>query len=265
MQVAIALLSAVLSMQGADVPSASAESAQWLHRGVQVGTTYYPVAIFVPALPAPSEGYPVLLFLHGSGERGSDGEAQTRSGLGPYVRAHGAEFPAITVFPQAPLDSDWSGDQSAAALAAIDLVEQEFPVDADRIYLTGMSRGGYGVWEVTLRAPERFSALVPVCAGVIPPPGRDDLRVHALPANGIDPYASLAQTLPPTPVWLFHGALDNIIPPHASRQTFAALQAAGHPVQYTEFADANHNAWDAAYASPALWTWLFAQRRHSAN
>ena len=265
MTLGVSLLGAIVALSTTSSASPATMDGQWLQRAVQVGENRYPVAIFVPATAAPGEGYPLLLFLHGSGERGSDGDAPTRSGLGPYVRAHAAEFPAISVFPQAPLDSDWSGAQADAALAAVDLVQRDFPVDPDRLYLTGMSRGGYGVWEVALRAPERFAALVPVCAGLIPPPGREDLRVHALPADAADPYASLAQTLPKTPVWLFHGALDDIIPPQASRDTFAALQAAGHPVHYTEFAEANHNAWDAAYGSPALWSWLFAQRRHSSD
>ena len=141
MTLGVSLLGAIVALSTSSSASPATTDGQWLQRAVRVGENRYPVAIFVPATAAPSEGYPLLLFLHGSGERGSDGDAPTRSGLGPYVRAHAAEFPAISVFPQAPLDSDWSGAQADAALAAVDLVQRDFPVDPDRLYLTGMSRG----------------------------------------------------------------------------------------------------------------------------
>lgn len=215
--------------------------------------------VFVPG-DAVGAHPPVILFLHGTGERGSDGDKPVRVGLGPHVRAHAADFPAIVVFAQAPDDRDWNGDTARLALAELDAATVEFHGDRDRTYLTGLSMGGYGTWELALMQPQRFAALVPICGALLPPDDERSLFVTPL-AGAADPYAMLAQRLRHVPIWIFHGAKDDLVPPQDDRRTFAALQAAGADVRYTEFPDANHNAWDAAYAEPALWTWLFAQRR----
>lgn len=201
---------------------------------------------------------PVVMFLHGSGERGDDNVAQTRSGLGPWL-ARTPDFPAIAVFPQAPLERNWSGDVAADAMAALEDATRDFGGDPARTCLTGMSRGGYGVWELALLHPARFAALVPVCGGLENPPNYDDLFVAPLRAAA-DPYAALARQLHAVPAWLFHGARDDLVPPENSRRIVAALRAAGGTPRYTEFPDANHNSWDPAYAMPELWTWVFAQR-----
>jgi predicted peptidase len=216
--------------------------------------------VFVPAPSAAGPSPPVILFLHGTGERGSDGEKPVRVGLGPHVLAHRADFPAIVVFPQAPDDHDWNGDAAALALAALDQATEEFHGDRDRTYLTGLSMGGYGTWELAMLQPHRFAALVPICGGLVPP--RDERQLFVTPlAGSADPYATLAKNLRHVPVWIFHGAKDDLVPPDDDRRTYAALKAAGADVRYTEFPDANHNAWDPAYATPELWSWLFAQRR----
>lgn len=204
---------------------------------------------------------PVVMFLHGSGERGDDNVAQTRSGLGPQL-ARMPDFPAIAVFPQAPLERNWSGDVAADAMAALENATREFGGDAARTCLTGMSRGGYGVWELALLHPARFAALVPVCGGIENPPNYDDLFVAPL-RGAADPYAELARRLHTVPAWLFHGARDDLVPPDNSRRIVAALRAAGGTPRYTEFPDANHNSWDPAYAMPELWAWVFAQRLDS--
>jgi predicted peptidase len=124
-----------------------------------------------------------------------------------------------------------------------------------------MSMGGYGTWEVALMAPGRFAALVPVCGAVHPPrPQRPTLRITRVDGQA-DPYAAIAARVADTPVWMFHGALDDVVSTQDDHRLVAAFQAAGHPVRYTEYPQGNHNAWDATYADPALWAWLFAQRR----
>jgi predicted peptidase len=123
--------------------------------------------------------------------------------------------------------------------------------------------GGYGVWEVALMQPQRFAALVPICGALMPPGDEPSLYVTQL-AGVADPYATVAQKLRDVPIWIFHGAKDDQVSPEDDRKTYAAFQATDAPdVRFTEFPDANHNAWDPAYSqTPELWTWLFAQKKH---
>jgi predicted peptidase len=217
--------------------------------------------VFVPSRAAGGRHPPIILFLHGTGERGSDGEKPTKVGIGPHVREHMADFPAIVVFAQAPDDRDWMGPTAQLAIDELDAASREFHADPKRTYLTGLSMGGYGTWEVALMQPDRFAALAPICGALTPP--RDERNLYVTPlAGAADPYATLAQRLHHVPVWIFHGAKDDLVPLDDDRKTYAALKAAGADVRYTEFPDANHNAWDPAYAMPELWSWLFAQEKH---
>lgn len=225
-------------------------------------TSYYQV--FVPRNAAASRGaLPVVLFLHGSGERGRDGRRQTLAGLGPYLRQNAASFPGLVVLPQAPDDQEWSGDNNRIALAALDATIAEFGADPRRQYLTGMSMGGYGSWNIALDAPTRFAAIVPVCGAVAAPRAvRPTLLVEDV-AHESDPYAAIARRLKQTPIWIFHGALDDVVLPDDDRRLYAAFQQAGaKDVRYTEYPEGNHNAWDATYADAAMWSWLWAQKRH---
>ena len=217
--------------------------------------------VFVPAARMGGGKLPIILFLHGSGERGSDNRIQLDAGLGPYVREHAADFPAIVVFPQVEENGDWRGGNTDMALAALDAAAAEFDGDPQRTYLTGLSMGGYGTWEIALKAPTRFAALVPICGALLPPSEKLAFHVGEV-ANAIDPYAALAAKLGGVPTWIFHGARDNVVPPDDDRKIFAAFKAAGADVQYTEFPDAGHNSWDATYRHGPMWEWLFAQRRH---
>ena len=253
---------AVLSGCASALPSSNAAPGRFVRREVTANGRRYAYQVFVPsaALPRP---LPVVLFLHGSGERGDDGEKQTQAGLGPYVRAHAADFPALVVFPQSPEGESWEGDTATMALATLDAATAEFDGDRSRTSLTGMSRGGYGTWSLALREPTRFAALVPVCGGITPPGSRPDLdNLYVVSTRtAADPFADAARRLRDIPSWIFHGALDDVVPPEQSRRMHAALRDAGADVRYTEFPDANHNSWDAAYRTEALWPWLFAQRR----
>lgn len=238
-----------------------AERGNFYKRSVSVTGKAHVYQVFVPAHQQSSAPTPVILFLHGSGERGEDGDKQTHAGLGPYVRGHAGNFPAIVVFPQVPRGQEWMGQNVDMALAALDLATQEFNGDPQRTYLTGLSMGGYGTWETALAAPNRFAALVPICGAILPPSDERELYVTGV-ANAADPYAALAAKLGTVPVWIFHGGKDETVPPTDDRKVFAAFKAAGAPVQYTEFPEANHNSWDATYHHDPMWQWLFAQRKH---
>lgn len=215
--------------------------------------------VFVPAAHATGAPLPVILFLHGSGERGSDGEKQVAVGLGPYLREHLADFPALVVFPQSPEGRSWEGETAEVAIAALEESIRAYGGDPGRVYLSGISRGGYGTYAIALAQPRRFAALVPVCGGITSPRQHEPLQVDAA-ADEADPFEAAARRLANVPIWIFHGAQDDVVPPQQSRRLFAELQAVGGDVRYTEFPDANHNAWDAAYRHGPLWTWLFTQR-----
>ena len=224
-------------------------------------TAYYQV--FIPSAAARATGpLPVVLFLHGSGERGRDGVKQTLAGLGPYLHGRGGDFPALVVFPQVPGHEEWSGRNNRTALAALDATIAEFGADPARQYLTGMSMGGYGSWNIALDEPQRFAAIVPVCGAVLAPRAKRPTLFVEHVVDEADPYAVIAQRLQRTPIWIFHGALDDVVPPADDRRLHAAFQAAGaRDVRYTEYPQGNHNAWDATYADAAMWAWLFAQKR----
>ncbi len=208
-----------------------------------------------PGVPT-AQALPVLLFLHGSGERGDDNAAQIAVGLGPALRRQAPPWPLLAVFPQLRADALWADAEAEAALQVLAAACAQFGGDATRVALTGLSRGGYGVWELALSAPTRFRALLPVCGGIEPPAHDAALRVTTL-QDARDPFATAAQALRHLPCWIVHGARDTVISPQQSRAMAAALCSVGAAeLHYRELAAANHNAWDAAYADAMLWRWL---------
>lgn len=251
---------ALLCLLAGCMSAPSRSTGEFLERSVEVGGATHRYQVFVPAQAGKARKSPVILFLHGSGERGSDNRKQVEVGIGSYVRQHLQDFPAIVVFPQAPEDQEWN-QVADMAFAELDAATKEFNGDPQRTYLTGLSMGGFGTWDYALRAPDRFAALAPICGG-LSHPARPTMDVAGIAGNA-DPYAAVAQRLRDTPVWIFHGAKDDLVPPEFSQRMDAALKAAGaKDARYTEFPDANHNSWDPAYLqTPELWTWLFAQRR----
>lgn len=257
-----ALLATTSLLTGCAMPARDATPGTFVAREVTVDGAVRKYQVFVPGSHAGRKP-PVILFLNGSGERGSDNLKQLDAGLGPYVRSHVRDFPAIVVFPQAPDDSEWTQDAGPIAIAALDAAMREFDGDPDRVYLTGISMGGYGTWELALQSPQRFAALVPVCGGITVDWTNQRPQMQAKSVIGAaDPFAEAARRLRDVPVWIFHGADDDAVPPAQSRRMVAALKAAGaRDVRYTEFPGVKHNSWDPAYAMPALWDWLFAQRR----
>lgn len=215
-------------------------------REVTVQGTRTIYRVYVP--PDVAGPLPVILFLHGAGESGTDGLAQTTVGLGPALQRN--PVAALCVFPQASRGYGWRGFNLAAAVAALDEVEREYDVDRERITVTGISMGGYGAWLLALQSPERFSAIVPVCGG--------------LDGTARLTHEQAAARLAHLPHWVFHGEADNIIPVEESRVMVDALRAAGADVRYTEYPRVRHNSWDRAYAEPELFPWLTRATRKSA-
>ncbi len=240
---------------------AQAPQTGFLDRRVSVAGQWHHYQVFVPFSYTAAQRWPVILFLHGAGERGDDGLLPTQVGLGAAVRQNAARFPAIIVFPQMRAESLWAGMSAQVAMAALDQVSREFQVDSDRVYLTGLSMGGNGVWYLAYRYPSRFAALVPICGFVTPFPPMLRPFTPVAPADSGAPFEALARQLRRVPTWIVHGEIDAAVPVEQSRQAAAAFKAIGAPVQYLEIPGTNHNVWDATYGSPTLMSWLFAQRR----
>lgn len=232
----------------------------FLDRTVTVTGHSYRYQVYVPAGYATESTWPVILFLHGAGERGTDGLLQTAVGLGPAIRRDPTRFPAIVVFPQVPPDSQWVGVPADMALAALGQTMDEFRGDPDRVYLTGLSMGGHGTWYLAYRHPELFAAVAPICGWVTDfPQFRGSVPV--VPTDSGAAIPALVRRLARTPIWIFHGEMDAVVPVSGSREPAAALEAASADVRYTEFLGLNHNSWDATYGSAEFTRWLFAQRR----
>jgi predicted peptidase len=141
------------------------EPTGFLNRTIALDGVSRRYQVYVPAEYSRASRWPVILFLHGSGERGTDGLLQTAVGLGEGIRRYAERWPAIVVFPQAPPGHRWHGKVAHLALATLDRTLREFSTDSNRVYLVGLSAGGNGVWNLSYRSPERFAALVAVCGG----------------------------------------------------------------------------------------------------
>lgn len=195
--------------------------------------------VYVPPEYKGDKAYPLILFLHGAGETGSDGQKQVMVGLGPAIRQRKG-FPFIAVFPQSQKRTWKAGsDDANRALAILEEVQKEYKVDAARIYLTGLSMGGYGTWSLAAAHPDRWAAIAPVCGGGDP---------------------KQADRIKHIPCWCFHGAEDRPVPVQRSREMIEALKKVGGSPRYTEFPYVGHNSWDPAYATGELYGWLLSHK-----
>jgi len=205
----------------------------------------------------PGARYPLVVFLHGAGERGTDNRAQLRYLPDLLAEPPSRElYPAFVLAPQCPpegawVDTDWGAQQPmpqgratpelAAVAALIDQVVKDHPIDKGRILLTGLSMGGYGTWDLATRYPERFAKVVPICGGGDP---------------------RLASRLVHVPIWAWHGSLDQAVPVQRSRQMIDAIRAAGGDPRYTELAGIGHASWIPAYNDRQLLNWMFDRPAH---
>lgn len=251
---------------GAFINAAGQDTSIYLKKLFIRGSDTLPYRLLLPRDYDSSEKYPIVLFLHGAGERGNDNVKQLTHGSriflqGPIRR----RSPAIVVFPQCPEDSYWSnvninrdektgkrtfnfqpdGPPTKAMDLLLDLEKElltTMPVDSSRIYVMGLSMGGMGTFEIVRRMPNTFAAAIPICGGA---------------------DTSTARAIRKTAFWVFHGANDDVVPVKHSQDMVAALQSFFNsaPMQFTVYSNTGHNSWDQAFAEPDLLRWLFAQRR----
>ncbi len=212
-----------------------------------------------------SKVYPLVLFLHGAGERGSDNQSQLTHGSALFASEDNREaFPAIVIFPQCPKEDYWSSatvDRSTKPISlnfplnieptkslslVMELLEEvsdKAYVDTTRIYVGGLSMGGMGTFEILYRRPNTFAAAITICG-----------------AGNPEATASYAKT---TPLWVFHGANDDVVNPLGSVDMVSGILKNGGKPNFTLFAKDNHNSWDSAFAEPGLLTWLFSNTKNS--
>jgi len=220
------------------------------------GGAALPYRLLKPLDYDPQQKYPLVLFLHGAGERGDDNALQlvhgARNFADPALRRR---HPAFVMFPQCPGEKKWvevpwdakahtmpkdPGETMHLVFETVDALGKEFSIDPQRIYGVGLSMGGYGVWDILQRRPQLLAAAVPICGGGDP--------AHAAAFKD-------------TPLWAFHGDSDPAVNVGRSREMIAALRAAGgHPI-YTEYEGVGHDSWSATFDNRLVWDWLFAQRR----
>ena len=228
----------------------------FLDRTSRVQGALYKYQVFVPDNWTPSKKWPVILFLHGAGERGGDGLLQTDVGIATAIRKDRSRFPAVVVIPQCRKEKWWSeSPMDDVAMQSLAEALKEFHGDSQRIYLTGLSMGGYATWYLAAKYPIKFAALVPICGGVLPPE-----KARAQSADDKSPYTQAAVKIgSSTPVWIFHGAADEAVPVTESQRMYEAMKALGSEVHYTEYPGVGHNSWDKAYAEPELINWMLSK------
>jgi predicted peptidase len=209
------------------------QTAGKLDRNVKMTLKYL---LYLPADYAKQPQWPLMLFLHGAGERGDDLNLVKKHGP-PKLVAAGRQFPFIIVSPQCPKGRWWQPMELAALL---DEIVEKYKVNKDRIYVTGLSMGGFGTWSLAAYQPKRFAAIVPVCGGGEP------IVAEA--------YAHL-------PVWVFHGAKDSVVPLERSEKMVRSLKRHGGNVKFTVYPEAGHDSWSETYANPKLYEWLLEQKR----
>lgn len=218
---------------GKSEPVAGRQRGQKLERMIKVTMDYL---LYLPKDYGQKNSWPLVLFLHGAGERGDNLELVQKHGL-PKLIAEGKEFPFLVVSPQCPKDRWWQPQELTALL---DEIVEKYKVDQDRVYVTGLSMGGFGTWNLAVSTPERFAAIVPICGGG-------------------DPI--WARRLDHVPVWVFHGAKDPVVPLERSEKMVEAIKKAKGNVKLTVYPEAGHDSWTETYANPELYQWLLEQKR----
>lgn len=201
-------------------------------------------AVFIPMNYDPSRKYPMIVFLHGMGEGGSDARANLRVGLAPFVAKQADYFPFICLFPQTNSNWDENSEAASDAIAAIDQTCKDYSVDVDRISLTGLSTGGYGTWAIGAKYKEKFAALVPMGSS------KSDFKD--------------AGRLIDMPIKSFHNSGDPFAGSWNDREMVQKIKDLGGNAEYTEYSAGGHDCWETAYSDGALFAWLQEQRRHGA-
>lgn len=229
-----------------ELPAEEPAAGKQVEQQLVVGDATIGYQLFLPQeYEASDESWPMILFLHGRGE--SNGPLSLVKKWGPpRIVDSTPDFPFIVVSPQCPREDSWNRPtQQKLLVALLDDIVKRYRVDADRVYLTGLSMGGYGSWTLAAGHPDRFAAVAPICGGGNP---EDAARLKDLP------------------IWVFHGDQDRAVPLEQSQQMVDAIrEAGGERIRFTTLEHVGHNSWSGAYATPELYSWFLAHSRRPAE
>jgi predicted peptidase len=235
-----------LPMDQEDIPTPAMQKAQRFQKKI-TRTAKLDYWLYLPKdySTKSAKSWPLMMFLHGAGERGTNINKVTVHGPPKLVKA-GKELPFILVSPQCPDDQIWRDED---VLALLDQMISKHNVDTNRVYLTGLSMGGFGAWSLVTKYPERFAAIAPICGG--------GQSIHILLAS-----KQKKADLESVGVWAFHGAKDTTVPLEESQRMTNALMRAGcKDVKLTVYPEAGHDSWTQAYNEPEIWNWFLAHTR----
>lgn len=250
------LFSTAILLQAASLSMAADFHDLYDSREFKAGNASLRYRLMKPENVAPGKQYPLVIFFHGAGERGNDNTKQLVHGMADFAsEANRRQYPCFVVAPQCPdgqqwVDTPWTLDAhtmpekpAPAMQLSFDLIgelQRELPLDPARIYVTGLSMGGFGAWDAIQRKPQLFAAAAPVCGGG---------------------DTALAKSIASIPLWAFHGGQDTVVKPRRSRDMIEAIKAAGGSPRYTEYPGVGHNSWVATYRDPDFYAWLFKQHK----
>jgi predicted peptidase len=253
----VVILGAVAALVAAWVGSGKAGGADvstgFLFSSLKENGRELKYAVYVPRGYDPSRSWPLILFLHGSGESGTDGSRQLAQGLPRELVWNPDRWPFIVIIPQKPSqDAEWE-QYELELMTMLAHARREYTVDPTRLVLTGLSQGGHGAWVLAARHPELWAAVVPVCG----------YRTVRSGAAGVftGTVTDLVATLKGIPVWAFHGEADDIVPVGETHTMIAALEAAGAHPRVTIYPGVGHGCWERAYGEHELPAWLLAHHR----
>lgn len=217
--------------------------------------------VYVPYEYTPQTEIPMIVFLHGAGERGQNGLVQTEVGLATSIRRHPERWKAIVVFPQCPAGRYYNEIEEDIDLC-INKTLKEYNIDRKRIYLTGLSMGGFGTWIYGAKHADMFAALVPICGGGELAFIKQRLERPGIPDETPQDVEQRVQRLKDMPIWAFHGADDDVVPVDCTRNFVQKIKdAGGTKILYTEYPGVKHNSWVKAYEESELPKWLFSQHK----
>jgi predicted peptidase len=237
----LALLTAIgCSTTGRNPGHQAGEQAEYtLSKEIPVTVSYH---LFLPqGYDTAKSQWPLIFFLHGAGERGDNLELVKKHGPPNLVQTN-PDFPFIVVSPQCPSGQWWN---TTDLITLLDEIINTYRVDPNRVYLTGLSMGGYGSWQLGTEHPERFAAIAPICGGGL--------------------YLRVKRELNDVPIWVFHGAKDSVVPIEESQRLVNALKEAGADVRFTVYPDAGHDSWTETYNNPHLYQWFLSHTLHQRN
>jgi predicted peptidase len=248
-----ALITSVLVLPFSVACQSSVDASRFVERRfLSAGNESLRYLLFVPAHYDRGKKYPLVLWFHGGGARGDNPKTILSWGdkHGPLYLArpdNQSDHPCFVLAPQCPAGKLWADpmsdqplDQLRLVLELLDSIEKEFSIDAKRLYVIGISMGGYATWDIIARRPNRFEAAVPICGGGNP---------------------AKAPRLVNTAIWAFHGEKDDLVKVEESRMMIAAIERAGGKPKYTEYRGVGHSAWEEAFNEPGFLEWMFSRVR----